>query len=398
MQSELRSRLRLLPRLGETAIEVLNCKICGEPSSFFDVVDFNKCCAVDFYCFRPAQVVVNYYRCSVCGFIFTNFFDDWSPADFSEFVYNADYAIVDPDYTGARSIIAAVEMAKLLKGCEAARILDYGSGAGQFSLEMKARGFDHVTGYDPFSAPHRPSDRFDIVIAIEVIEHSVDPVGTLRDMNAFLKEGGGILLTQLLQPPNIESLRANWWYAGPRNGHASLFADNSFCALGRQVRMTFHRGAGTLHGFVRSTPSHAVEAVFERIGPAFHYSVELHAPVGPHAAWHETEGAPPLTRFRWTRTPEVLWPPQPCLPGRVKLRIPLILEIVDNFAASCRLFAGDTEWPIEIGTGEIVANIQCPSTTTGTIRLLTPEPLSPRTLRGAEDYRTLGLAIPIAEG
>ena len=81
----------------------------------------------------------------------------------------------------------------------------------------------------------------------------------MADMNSLLAENGLILFSTLLQPADIDQQGLNWWYAGPRNGHVSLF---SRASLGRLVDPfglklgsfndnlhVLYRGAG-----VRATP------------------------------------------------------------------------------------------------------------------------------------------------
>jgi hypothetical protein len=108
---QLAIKLASLPPLNEAnaGTASIPCKICRHPAAFFDVVDFNKCAG--FYCFGPADVSVNYHRCSECGFLFTAFFDDWSPEDFRRFIYNGDYRLVDPEYEAVRPILSAEHLA-----------------------------------------------------------------------------------------------------------------------------------------------------------------------------------------------------------------------------------------------------------------------------------------------
>src|SRR5580692_3883882 len=103
MRSELLERLAGMPRLDRANAKALaaKCKICGCAADFFDVVDFNKC-AGSGYAFGPSGIQVHWFRCDGCGFLFTLFFDDWTAEDLARFVYNADYAKIDPDYAGPR--------------------------------------------------------------------------------------------------------------------------------------------------------------------------------------------------------------------------------------------------------------------------------------------------------
>ncbi len=105
MDEEIFSALSTLPDLGAGKAQKLSteCKICASVSPAFDTVDFNKICSdSDFYAYGFSKVPVVYYRCTLCHFLFTTFFDDWSTEEFARFVYNADYIKVDGDYAEVR--------------------------------------------------------------------------------------------------------------------------------------------------------------------------------------------------------------------------------------------------------------------------------------------------------
>src|ERR1700730_4321511 len=136
MDSLKRQILDSLPRLDWPQAQLPKCKICAANVRLFDAVDFKKHCAGAPYQFGLSGLVVPYYRCAMCSFIFTDFLDDWSDDEVAQFIYNADYVKVDPEYSGGRATKTATEMKTRLAGCEGARILDYGSGSGKFAEEM----------------------------------------------------------------------------------------------------------------------------------------------------------------------------------------------------------------------------------------------------------------------
>ena len=115
MRPRILTQLSVLPRLDRknALSHGLPCKVCGGLAPFFDVVDFQKCAG--FYEFGPSGVAVPYHRCDDCGFLFTSFFDDWTHGDFARFIYNADYAAVDPDYAALRPRGTAEMMSELLR-------------------------------------------------------------------------------------------------------------------------------------------------------------------------------------------------------------------------------------------------------------------------------------------
>jgi SAM-dependent methyltransferase len=382
-----------LSRAGGTAAAV-PCKICGAAAPFFDVVDFNKVAGeTNYYLFGPSGVHVNYHRCGECGFLFTNFFDDWQPNDFRRFVYNADYGSVDSEYSGSRPRRTAERMANLLRGLEHLRLLDYGAGNGLFAQCMTEHGFVHVDGFDPFSQPSRPVGKFDVIICNEVLEHSPDPIGTMRDMRNFLDDDGCIILGQSLQPPEIEKVRASWWYCAPRNGHCSTFAERTLALAAARLNMLFHRG-GTL--LFRPRDAKNAGEIVRRInspGPfiAIALGVTDAADIrGLHHA-EQGDGRP----FRWTATDTHHWTVdvKSDTEAVVQVRIPYLMEIESGFAAKCAVSINGRPAEVRVQESSIVAELGGVGPGKVFISLTTPEHKSPLELRGVPDGRKLGLAL-----
>jgi 2-polyprenyl-6-hydroxyphenyl methylase/3-demethylubiquinone-9 3-methyltransferase len=392
LKPELADCLASLPRLDRANARTasITCKICGYPAPFFDVVDFNKCAG--FYAFGPAGVPVHYHRCDECGFLFTPFFDDWTEADFRRFIYNADYILVDPEYEAARPVMVAEHLAQFLDGQQNSRILDYGAGTGAFGKRMSELGFRKVESYDPFSMPNKPSGRFDIVTCTEVIEHIPSPMVALQDMRSLLADQACIILGETLQPKDIGTIRGNWWYVAPRNGHVSTFADRTLATLAGYFGLIFHRGSG--HHALRTPGPGPLAETAERFGPAM-LSLRLRAPVAeePAIGFHGLEGVGGQ-RFRWTATDVLTWqitvPPGPH--RLVQVTIPYLHESRHGFAGACRLDVGSTAAAVSVAESAIVAEANEVAPGSVVLTLRTPQPLSP-----PGDPRRLGLAIEAAE-
>src|SRR5262249_15024168 len=144
-------------------------------------------------------------------------------------VYNDDYLLVDPDYLEARPRTNAAFLNQLFPYARPERILDFGGGNGVLADQLRAFGFPHAETYDPFAPGHadRPTGMFDCIACFEVLEHSTDPARTLMEMRGFSHDPGLIIFSTMLQPPDIDRQGLNWWYAGPRNGHVSLYSRDS---------------------------------------------------------------------------------------------------------------------------------------------------------------------------
>ncbi len=402
MHPALFETLRSLPDLDKRLArsQARPCKLCGAPAPPFDAVDLNKLCSdTDPYSFGLSGIMVPYMRCTLCGFLFTSFFDDWSPADFARFIYNDDYIKVDGAYAEVRPQAMSAFVARKAARARDARILDYGSGAGGLARHLREAGFRHVENYDPFASPQRPAGRFDIITCFEVIEHSTAPLATLEDMRGLLAEDGCVLFTTGIQPDDIAVRRASWWYVGPRNGHASIFTVDALATLAARCGLVLHCG---IEGMAFSTGrlSAVSRELLATVGQPF-----LFVPLGaPHAStaeaadWHALERPGP-DAFRWTRSSAVRWrldlpPVRPCT---AKFLIPLHMEIEPGFAAASRLFVGSREWPPpEVDVARLTVTGIVDQHTEGTVILRTPEPIRPADRAPGSDARALGLAVSVA--
>lgn len=218
------------------------CKCCGAAALPFGTVDFSKSCQdITGKVLPKSGEAVTYYRCPSCGFLFTTFLDSLTEEEIARRIYNADYIKVDPEFAERRPAGTA-KLVETLFGryAERLRVLDYGGGAGQLATLLRGRGFCHVVTYDPYHghSRNRPDGVFDLVLAIEVIEHSTAPIRSLADMAACMAEGGIMLFTTHVQPKDIAACGLDWWYVAPRNGHVSIHSERSLRLLAAGQSLT----------------------------------------------------------------------------------------------------------------------------------------------------------------
>ncbi len=237
-----------------------SCKCCGAEAPLCGVVDYHKNC--ESYRRRVlglSGVPIYYHRCPTCRFIFTTAFDDFSKEDFLRHVYNDEYILVDPDYQESRPRANAGLLSSLFPQLRPRRLLDYGGGNGVLVDALRDAGFPHAESYDPFVPQHadRPTGRFDCIACFEVLEHSTDPSRTIAEMSELLSDPGLIVLSTLLQPADIERQGLNWWYAGPRNGHVSLYSRESLERLLAPFGFRFGSFNDGLHVLFREVPEFA---------------------------------------------------------------------------------------------------------------------------------------------
>ena len=241
--------------------ESLPCPVCGKRALPLDVVDFNKSCEEPRGKYLPLSgIPVYYYLCEECGFCFAPEFQRWSHQDFAERIYNADYAAVDPDYSGTRPKNNAALIDKLFgKSREEIRHLDYGGGAGLLSRALSETGWRSAS-YDPFVDPAGAGrlGTFDLITAFEVFEHVPDIHGLLRELGGLMSDNSLVLLSTLLSDGEIaKDKRLTWWYASPRNGHISLFSQKSLAIALARIGLKFGSFARGLHVAFRSLPKWA---------------------------------------------------------------------------------------------------------------------------------------------
>ncbi len=147
----------------------------------------------------------------------------------------------------------------MFAGPKPRRILDYGGGNGLLTELLRAGGFAQADAYDPFVSRYaaRPPHRYDCIVSFEVAEHSTDPVRTFAEMNDLLADSGLILFSTLLQPADIDQRGLGWWYAGPRNGHVSLYTRASLEAVVRPHRLKLASFNDNVHVLFRDVPDFA---------------------------------------------------------------------------------------------------------------------------------------------
>lgn len=234
------------------------CKICGEASRAFDVLDLNKSCDYGLYPLGLSGIPVVYRRCDSCAFIFTEFFDGFSSVEWRQYIYNDQYILVDPDYVSARPISNAALIQALFSGrTQQITGLDYGGGNGRTAELLRSAGMRFDT-YDPYGQTSVTSERqgkYDFCSAFEVFEHSPDPQASLQDIVDRVSDDRlMVLLSTSVHDTHVsDGTRLAWWYAAPRNGHISLFSRKAMHIMAEKagLRYTPIRGMNATHLLTR---------------------------------------------------------------------------------------------------------------------------------------------------
>lgn len=215
------------------------CKVCSRPAKLYGVVDFNRNCGEPNFVLPLTGIPIYYHRCEHCSTIFSRAFDAWKKQDFQTYIYNEDYLLVDPEYTGARAMRAADVVCQNFSPNDNFKILDFGGGNGGLSAILREKGFQ-IESWDPMSDDIAPETKqFDLLLSIEVLEHSATPIETVSLMLSYLKSTGTVLFTTLTFPEKDPSLMSHSYFA-PRNGHITIYTKSAlqhlFAIFGYQVQ------------------------------------------------------------------------------------------------------------------------------------------------------------------
>ena len=213
------------------------CRICGSASSTVGMVRG---------AYRGRDFTLR--RCAACGFAFIA--DPW--LDYAE-IYDEHYYAgkgADPlaNYTSEletpektirwyewEGIARVVD--NLISGDSTLRWLDYGCGTGGLVRFVRKHNGHDAFGFEPSPFAERLrahgvpiveedelaglAGSFDVVTAIEVVEHLLDPVAEMRRMRALLRPGGLLFLTTGNAEPHADRL-TEWRYVIPEI-HLSYF-------------------------------------------------------------------------------------------------------------------------------------------------------------------------------
>lgn len=207
----------------------MKCIICEKPLELLGQIPFTTNAERKILPYDSR--VVTYYRCCWCHFISCPEMYTW---DLELNVYNDDYILVDPDYTGGRSKDSIKILTTLFPDPRHIKHLDYGCGENNLSKGLV--GWDTI-GYDPYSNPTKPTGKFNLITAFEVFEHSNNIYQLFEDLKQFLDKRGVVLFSTVLV--NKETTIGNP-YIAPRNGHISIFSSTSLKMMADKYDLLFH--------------------------------------------------------------------------------------------------------------------------------------------------------------
>ena len=203
-------------------------------------------------------------KCQACGFVYIN----------PRLNYDNATALYDGDYYAGRGFDPSVDYfsdylkdddaGKTFKPAEMAawlpnfrpppaRLLDYGCGLGDFMRQARlvgyavegfeispvGREFCIRNGFRTYAgASEIPEGQYDIVTAIEVIEHVFSPTDMLNTVYRALRPGGIFLYTtgniRMFEVKRALGLAYDWKYIAPE-GHVNFFSPRTITKYFQKV-------------------------------------------------------------------------------------------------------------------------------------------------------------------
>jgi hypothetical protein len=204
---------------------------------------------------------VQYFLCPGCGLLQTEA-PYWLEEAYSSAISRTDLGLVQRNVETFRKISPVIFD---LHGPDA-RVLDSAGGYGMLARMLRDAGFDAYTedAYcenllcGPFAPPEGRA--MDVVCAIEVMEHLMDPLQFLREK--IEERSPSTLIFSTVTYPGPTPPPADWWYYCPENGqHITFFQPRSIEALAARLGFVYTRLRADLHLFTRTPPRSSPRAL-----------------------------------------------------------------------------------------------------------------------------------------
>ncbi len=204
------------------SVKYISCKICGADTPKF--LGFRGNLEYEGALFSPGQehIATSVVKCKKCGFVYTNPFIIINPEEKgSLYTDPQDYASSVCQEDPLKVFSLNLNIIESFIGYSKGRLLDIGSGKGEFLAAAGKRGWE-VFGVEPskefvnfskdkygldnlnpdLKKANFPSDYFDVVTLNMALEHIDEPREVSSEIGRMLKKNGGLLI----DVPNTGSL------------------------------------------------------------------------------------------------------------------------------------------------------------------------------------------------
>ena len=211
----------------------MHCKLCNSATT-----DFGSLRILESFQAR-------YRRCTSCGFVFV---EDvaWLEQAYSAAIAASDTGIVARNLSLADRTGVLIDLAFR----DAQRFLDFGGGAGLLVRLMRDRGFDfrlldkYCVNIFAAGFEAQPTDRFDVVTCMEVVEHLVDPLSGFEELARFAP--AIVFSTEIL--PERANRPGEWWYYAPETGqHVSFYTVPALRVVAQRLQMHLATNGANFH-------------------------------------------------------------------------------------------------------------------------------------------------------
>ena len=191
---------------------------------------------------RLKKDIVDYYQCTNCLTLFSEALDN------SDMVGGGNEIPRNVEQNHLR--IGRIDELVYSLPKHEVNILDFGCGTGMLIEDLKKHGYVNVDGYDAYNTgfsklPER--DKYHVISAIEVIEHTSAPYVEIDVMYRSLRKGGVVMLeTSFVDIAKEEGIALeDFFYIEPKVGHSTIFSNHGldllFVSKGFKVVQHFNR-------------------------------------------------------------------------------------------------------------------------------------------------------------
>jgi len=177
---------------------------------------------------RLKKLNIEYRLCDNCKTLFS------APID-QDGMVGGEHEVGRNESQNHLRIARVNEMATGIKK-EDVRILDWGCGHAYLINDLKKEGYLHVDGYDPYTEEYcrlPEKEKYHIITAIEVIEHTSFPFIEIDTMHRSLVDNGVVMVeTSFTTIAEQEGISLDeFFYVAPQNGHSTIFSHHGLDLL-----------------------------------------------------------------------------------------------------------------------------------------------------------------------
>ena len=184
-----------------------------------------------------------YVRCKDCGSVAV-VDPTWLDEAYMDAIASTDVGLVSRCVSTATCVAVLARTARLN-----GPVLDYGAGEGLMVRLLRNRGLD-FRWFDPMAHNRyavgleaEPGQHCSMITAVEVVEHLLDPVQTLRE----LAEAGDVLFLSTYLVPEPAPPPGTWWYYSPETGqHITFLSERGLRRVAEELGLHL-ASRGNLH-------------------------------------------------------------------------------------------------------------------------------------------------------